>query len=81
MRERVLTLMAAIALAAALAAPAATAPYMQSASPEPSAKTLTPQQQKLKNCGAEWQAMKQNGKTEGITWAQYRRDCLRKRGA
>jgi hypothetical protein len=81
MREHVLAFVSAIALAAVLAAPTATAQYMQSASPEPPGKTLTPQQQKLKNCGAEWQAMKREGKTAGITWAQYRRDCLRRPGS
>lgn len=78
MLKRVLVVVPTILLVAALAVAPAAAQYMQSASPEPSGKTLTPQQQKLRTCGAVWQTMKQDGKTQGITWAQYRRDCLKK---
>ena len=67
----------AAALTGLVVAPAA-AEYLKSAAPPPTEKTLTPQQQKLKNCGAEWQAMKKEGRTEGVTWPKYRRDCLRK---
>ncbi|HLH91337.1 MAG TPA: hypothetical protein VKX28_23030 [Xanthobacteraceae bacterium] len=42
-------------------------------------KKLTPQQQKLRDCGAEWQKMKQEGRTAGITWASLRRECLRRK--
>lgn len=78
MPERVLATLAVVMLAAALAAPPAAAQHMEAASPEPSGRALTPQQQKLRTCGAEWQAMKQDGKTQGVTWAQYRRDCLKR---
>jgi hypothetical protein len=43
------------------------------------AKVLTPQQQKLRDCGAEWQRMKQEGRTNGLTWAELRRECLRRK--
>jgi hypothetical protein len=42
-------------------------------------KPLTPQQQKLRDCGAEWQKMKQEGRTNGLTWAELRRECLRRK--
>ncbi len=45
----------------------------------PAPKPLTPQQQKLRDCGAEWQKMKKEGKTNGLTWAELRRDCLRRK--
>ncbi len=45
----------------------------------PAPKALTPQQQKLKDCGAEWQKMKKEGRTAGVTWASVRRDCLRRK--
>jgi hypothetical protein len=76
MRERTIVIVAAIMLAGAPAGAFAAEEYMRSAAPE--TRTLTPQQQKLKNCGTEWQAMKREGRTAGITWASYRRDCLRK---
>jgi hypothetical protein len=41
-------------------------------------KALTPQQQKMKDCGAEWQKMKQDGTAKGMTWANFRRDCLKR---
>jgi len=77
MNGRALTLVLAAAFTGLVVNPA-TAEYLKSAAPPASEKKLTPQQQKLKNCGAEWQAMKKEGKTEGVTWKQYRRDCLRK---
>jgi len=79
MRDRVLAIPAVIMLAAALAAPPAAAQHVEEASPAPSARELTPQQQKLRICGAEWQAMKREGRTQGVTWAQIRRDCLKRR--
>jgi hypothetical protein len=42
-------------------------------------KPLTPQQQKLRDCGAEWQKMKQEGRTNRLTWAELRRECLRRK--
>ena len=77
MIARVFALMLAAVFIGATVAPA-TAEYVKSAAPPAAGKQLTPQQQKLKNCGAEWQAMKKEGRTEGVTWAKYRRDCLRK---
>jgi hypothetical protein len=66
-----------IAIVASWPAPA-NAGYMKSAAPaEP--RPLTVQQQKLRTCGAEWQAMKAGGTTGETTWAQYRRDCLRRK--
>jgi hypothetical protein len=47
----------------------------QTAAPKP----LTPQQQKLRDCGAEWQKMKREGTTNGLTWAELRRECLRRK--
>jgi len=78
MPERVLTTLAVIVLGAALAAPPAAAQHAEAAAPEPPARTLTPQQQKLRTCGGEWRAMKRDGNTHGVTWAQYRRDCLKR---
>jgi hypothetical protein len=70
-----------IALAAAftgMMVASAGAEYMKSAAPPATEKKLTPQQQKMKDCGAQWQAMKKEGKTAGLTWTQYRKDCLKK---
>jgi len=47
----------------------------QTAAPKP----LTPQQQKLRDCGAEWQKMKMEGRTNGLKWADLRRECLRRK--
>jgi hypothetical protein len=51
----------------------------QSMAQTAAAKPLTPQQQKLRDCGAEWQKMKKEGRTNGLTWAELRRDCLRRK--
>ncbi len=65
-----------VALAIAAMAVATTPPGIaETAAPKP----LTPQQQKLKDCGAAWQQMKKDGTTNGQTWANVRRDCLRKK--
>lgn len=77
MLKRVLAIVLAAACGAAVAALPASAQYMQAVPLQPE-KKLTPQQEKLKKCGAEWQEMKRQGKTEGVTWAAYRRDCLKK---
>ena len=42
-------------------------------------KELTPQQQKMKDCGAEWQAMKKDGRAKGTTWNTFRKGCLTKK--
>jgi len=72
MRKRMMLAASAVACMAVVAAP----PGMgQTAAPKP----LTPQQQKLRDCGAEWQKMKKEGRTAGVTWASVRRDCLRRK--
>ena len=78
MLKRVLGFVLASAFSAAVvAAPPASAQYMQAVPVQPE-KKLTPQQEKLKKCGAEWQEMKKQGNPQGLTWAAYRRDCLRR---
>jgi hypothetical protein len=77
MRRRVLAFVLAGAFAAAVAAPPSSAQYVQEAPGQPE-KKLTPQQEKLKKCGAEWQEMKKQGKTQGLTWAAFRRECLKR---
>ena len=72
MRKRMMSVALAIACMAAIAAPAGMA---QAPAPKP----LTPQQQKMKDCGAEWQTMKKEGKTKGLTWAAFRKECLKKK--
>jgi hypothetical protein len=67
--------MICVALAAACVVLAVPPGMAQTAAP----KALTPQQQKLRDCGAEWQAMKKEGRTAGLTWASVRRDCLRRK--
>ena len=42
-------------------------------------KELTPQQQKMKDCGAEWQTMKKDGRAKGTTWAKFSKECLSKK--
>jgi hypothetical protein len=63
------------ALIAGAATPLATAQDAQAPKAE---KKLTPQQQKLKDCGAQWQTMKKEGKTADLKWAQFRKDCMKK---
>ncbi len=70
MRKRALIASAIACMAVAAALPG----RAETAAPKP----LTPQQQKLKDCGAEWQKMKQDGTAKGMTWAGFRRDCLKK---
>ena len=67
------TRMMSVALAIACVSVAAPPSPAQTAPPKP----LTPQQQKLRDCGAEWQKMKQEGRTNGLSWAELRRECLR----
>ena len=78
MLRRVIALMLGAALAAATLAPPAIAQYLQAAPSQPERK-LTPQQERLKKSGAEWQEMKRQGKTEGVRWADFRRDCMRRK--
>ena len=42
-------------------------------------KATTPQQQKMKDCGAEWQTMKKDGRAKGTTWAKFSKECLSKK--
>jgi hypothetical protein len=42
-------------------------------------KALSPQQQKMKDCGAEWQAMKKDGRAKGTSWNAFRKECLSKK--
>jgi hypothetical protein len=72
MRKRMMFVALAVGCMAVVMAP----PVMgQTQAPKP----LTPQQQKLRDCGAEWQKLKQEGKTAGVTWASVRRECLRRK--
>jgi hypothetical protein len=32
--------------------------------------------QRMRDCGAEWQAMKKAGKTKDTTWRRFSQDCL-----
>jgi len=78
MLRRVAALTFGAAITLAIAAPPSAAQYMQAAPTQPE-KKLTPQQERLKRCGAEWQEMKRQGKTQGIRWADFRRDCMRRK--
>ena len=41
-------------------------------------KKLTPQQQKMKDCGAKWQVHKKEHNVKGRTeWNKFRRECLK----
>ena len=42
-------------------------------------KELTPQQQKMKDCGAEWQTMKKDGRAKATSWKVFRKECLTKK--
>ena len=46
---------------------------------EETKKATTPQQQKMKDCGAEWQTMKKDGRAKGTTWAKFSKECLSKK--
>ena len=37
------------------------------------------QQNKMKACGAEWQAMKKVGRAKGTTYAAFSKECLKKK--
>ena len=39
----------------------------------------TAQQNKMKACGAEWQAMKKDGRAKGTTYAAFSKECLKKK--
>ena len=69
MRMRMTFIASAVASMVVVAAPPSVA---QTTAPKP----LTPQQQRLRDCGAEWQKMKREGTANGLTWARLRRDCL-----
>jgi hypothetical protein len=32
--------------------------------------------QRMKDCGAEWRAMKKAGKAKGTTWRKFSKECL-----
>lgn len=34
--------------------------------------------ERLRQCGAEWRALRDSGRTEGRRWGDFRRDCLRR---
>jgi hypothetical protein len=78
MIRRLIALIFATALTVVIVMPPSAAQYMQAVPSQPERK-LTPQQERLKRCGAEWQDMKRQGKTEGIRWADFRRDCMRRK--
>jgi hypothetical protein len=63
---------AAPSVPAAPTAPAATSPT------KPASQAQLTQRNKMKGCGAEWQALKKAGKTEGKTWRQFSSECLKK---
>ena len=76
-------------LAAALAAALITAPMApalaQSAAPatakseKKAAKKLTPQQQKMKDCGAKWQDYKKTNNVKGrAEYRKFLKTCLKK---
>jgi hypothetical protein len=75
MTRKTLTFSLATLLIVAAAPPLATAQDAQAPKAE---KKLTPQQQKLKDCGAQWQTMKKEGKTAELKWTQFRKDCMKK---
>jgi hypothetical protein len=66
----------------AQAAPAPAAPAPATAAPAPTTKAPSSaqmaQRNKMKACGAEWQALKKAGKTQGKTWRQFSSECLKK---
>jgi hypothetical protein len=33
----------------------------------------------MKDCGAEWQTMKKDGRAKGTTWAKFSKECLSKK--
>jgi hypothetical protein len=76
MLKRLAAISLSAALAIAVAAPPVAAQYVQAAPSQPE-KKLTPQQQRLKDCGAEWQKMKADGRSKTTTWAAFRKDCMR----
>jgi hypothetical protein len=81
MLRRVVAIMLAAAFAIAVAAPPVAAQYVQVgySAPAPSQpeRKLTPQQEKLKACGAKWQKMKADGSAKNTTWAAFRKECMR----
>ncbi len=45
----------------------------------PPKKELTPQQQRVKDCAAEWQGLKKEGKTKGQTYNQFSKECWKRK--
>ena len=46
---------------------------------EPKKKEPGAQQNRMKACGAEWQAMKKDGRAKGTTYAAFSKECLKKK--
>ena len=46
---------------------------------EETKKEPSAQQNRMKACGAEWQAMKKDGRAKGTTYAQFSKECLKKK--
>jgi Ni/Co efflux regulator RcnB len=78
----------AVALAAAMIATPVTSALAQSAAPAAektgkkadakTAKTLTPQQQKMKDCGAKWQDYKKEKNVKGrAEYQKFLKTCLK----
>jgi psiF repeat-containing protein len=78
MLKTVLAAVLAAGLVTALVPPSFAAPYMrlaESAAPKP----LTPQQQKMKDCGAKWQEEKaKTGVKGGTAYRKFISECLKK---
>ncbi|WP_158266854.1 hypothetical protein [Alsobacter soli] len=58
------------------AAPSAAAPAAEKKAPSEAQMAA---RNRMKECGAEWQAAKKAGKTEGKTWRQFSSECLKKK--
>ncbi|GGH24817.1 hypothetical protein GCM10007036_31490 [Alsobacter metallidurans] len=69
--------------ATAPAAPAPATPAPTAAAPatekKPPSEAQMASRNRMKECGAEWQAAKKAGKTEGKTWRQFSSECLKKK--
>ncbi len=48
------------------------------ATKEPSAKQKAARE-RMKSCGAEWQAMKKDGRAKGTTWRKFSSECLKRK--
>ena len=71
-----------LAVAATLVLGTATIPTValaQTKKEETKKTEPTAQQNKMKACGAEWQAMKKDGRAKGTTYAAFSKECLKKK--